>query len=129
MKSGIFIEIDGDARAYPLQVLTWNEIANDTVDGIPVTVTFCLLCNGAIVFDRRLDGTPHIFGVSGNLRNSDLRMWDHETQTWWQQLVGGAIIGGMTNKKFSTLHVPIISYGDFNAAYPDGLALSKKTDY
>jgi hypothetical protein len=107
-------------------VLTWHEIASDTVGGIPVAVTFCQLCNSAIAFDRRFDGTTHTFGVSGNLRNSDLIMWDHEPQIWWQQLTGEAIIGGLIGKRLSTLHAPIISYGDFKAAHP-GLVLSKET--
>ena len=125
----VTVEIAGDARAYPLQVLTWHEIANDTVGGVPVAVTFCPLCNSAIAFDRRLDGVVHKFGVSGNLRNSDLIMWDHETETWWQQLTGEGIIGTLAGRRLSILPAPIVSYGDFKAAHPDGLVLSKETEY
>ena len=78
----IALEIDGDARAYPLQILIWHEVANDTVGGVPVVVTFCPLCNSAIVFDRRLEGAVYDFGVSGNLINSDLIMYDRETHSW-----------------------------------------------
>ena len=83
----ISLAINGDARAYPLRVLTWHEIANDTVGGVPVAVTFCPLCNAAIVFDRRLaDGRVLDFGTTGKLRNSDLVMYDRQTESWWQQL-------------------------------------------
>ncbi len=68
----IGLEINGDARAYPLSVLMWHEIANDVVGGKPVTVTYCPLCNAAIVFDAMIDGKPHHFGTTGRLRNSDL---------------------------------------------------------
>src|SRR5262249_46852934 len=74
----IALELGGDARAYPLQVLIWHEIANDVVGGIPVTVTFCPLCHTAIAFDRRLDGQVLDFGTTGNLRDSDLLMWDRQ---------------------------------------------------
>ena len=77
----IALEINGDVRAYPLQILTWHEIVNDEVGGVPVSVTFCPLCNAAIVFDRRLDGAVYDFGISGNLRKSDLIMWDRQTSS------------------------------------------------
>ena len=123
----VALEVAEDARAYPLQILTWHEIANDTVGDIPVAVTFCPLCNSAIAFDRRLDGVVHTFGVSGLLRNSDLIMWDHETQTWWQQLTGDAIIGSLAGKRLSILPAPIVSYADFKQTHPDGLVLSRET--
>ena len=125
----VALEVDGNARAYPLQILTWHEIANDIVGDIPVAVTFCPLCNSAIAFDRRLDGVVHTFGVSGNLRNSDLIMWDHETQTWWQQLTGEAIIGSLAGKRLSILPAPIVSYADFKQAHPEGLVLSRETGH
>ena len=81
----IAVELNGEARAYPLQILTWHEIVNDFLGEVPVTVTFCPLCNSALVFDRRLDGSVYDFGVSGKLRNSDLIMWDRQTESWWQQ--------------------------------------------
>lgn len=67
------------------------EIANDTVGGVPVAVTFCPLCNTALVFDRRVQGRTLDFGVSGNLRNSDLVMYDRQTESWWQQFGGRAL--------------------------------------
>ena len=69
------------------------------VGGIPVTVTYCPLCNSAIVFDARLDGMELEFGTSGNLRNSDLVMYDRQTESWWQQFLGEAIVGELTGKK------------------------------
>ena len=80
----IIFGLNGDVRAYPLQILTWHEIVNDMVGGVPVAVTFCPLCNAALVFKSTLDGVIHDFGTSGKLRNSDLIMWDRQTESWWQ---------------------------------------------
>ena len=125
----IVLEIDGDARAYPLQILIWHEIVNDEVGGVPVTVTFCPLCNSAITFDRRLDGVVYDFGTSGNLRNSDLIMWDRQTESWWQQLTGEAIVGELTGKRLTFLPSAIISWEDFKAAHPEGQVLSRNTGF
>jgi hypothetical protein len=84
----IAVALAGVARAYPLQILTWHEIVNDTLGGVPVLVTFCPLCNSALVFDRRLDGEVYEFGTSGLLRHSDLIMYDRTSESLWQQLTG-----------------------------------------
>jgi hypothetical protein len=125
----ISLELDGDAKAYPLQILTWHEIVNDEVAGIPVTVTFCPLCNSAIAFDRRLDGVVYDFGVSGNLRNSDLIMYDRQTQTWWQQFTGDGIVGELAGRNLTILASSIISFEDFRNAFPEGKVLSRETGF
>ena len=122
-------EVNEDARAYPLQILTWHEIVNDVVGGVPVAATFCPLCNSAIVFDRRLNGVTHDFGTSGKLRNSDLIMWDRQTETWWQQFTGEAIVGELAGKTLTFLPATIVSYEDFKAANPDGKVLSRDTGF
>ena len=78
---------------------------------LPVAVTFCPLCNSAIVFDRRVDGKALRFGVSGNLRFSDLVMWDNATETWWQQLTGEAIVGEYVGRKLDMVSSQLISFG------------------
>ena len=125
----IAFEFNGDSRAYPLQILTWHEIVNDVVGGVPVSATFCPLCNAAIVFDRRLEGVVYDFGTSGKLRNSDLIMWDRQTESWWQQFTGEGIVGELAGKKLTMLTASIISFSDFRAASPDGRVLSRETGY
>ena len=120
---------DGDARAYPLQIMTWHEIVNDEVGGLPVAVTFCPLCNSAIVFDRHLDGALLTFGTSGKLRNSDLIMWDRQTESWWQQLTGEGIVGELAGKRLTFLPAAIVSWEDFKASYPSGQVLSQDTGF
>lgn len=117
------LEIDGDARAYPLRVLMWHEIVNDTVGGRPVTVTYCPLCNAALVFDRVIDGAPDTFGTTGKLRNSDLVMYDRKTESWWQQFTGEAIAGEKTGTKLSLVPSRLESWERFKARHPDGQVL------
>lgn len=123
----IALEINGDARAYPLQIITWHEIVNDTVGDVPVVVTFCPLCNSALAFDRRVDGQVFEFGVSGLLRNSDLIMYDRTTETLWQQFTGVGIVGHLTGTNLTFLATSIVSFADFRSAHPDGLILSRDT--
>ena len=99
----VVFEFNGEARAYPIGILMWHEIVNDEVGGLPITVTYCPLCNTAIVFDRRVGDRVLDFGTSGNLRNSDLVMWDRQTESWWQQITGEAIIGELTGAKLTFL--------------------------
>ncbi len=125
----ISFELNGVQRAYPLQVLMWHEVVNDVVGGVPVTVTFCPLCNSAIVFERTVNGMVLDFGTSGNLRNSDLVMWDRQTESWWQQLTGEAIVGVMAGTKLNFLPAPIVSWQDFKTHQPGGTVLSKDTGF
>lgn len=78
----IALAIAGDSRAYPLRVLTWHEIVNDTVGNVPVAVTYCPLCNAGIVFDRHVGDRLLNFGTTGKLRRSDLVMYDRQTESW-----------------------------------------------
>ena len=119
----IGLEIDGDARAYPLRILTWHEIVNDTVGGTPVAVTYCPLCNAAIVFDRRVDGAATTFGTTGLLRHSDLVMYDRATESWWQQFLGEAIVGVQTGKRLALIPARLESWADFTARFPQGRVL------
>ena len=125
----IAVTINGDSRAYPLQILTWHEIVNDTVGDVPLIVTFCPLCNSAIVFERTLDGEPVEFGTSGLLRNSDLVMYDRKTETLWQQFTGQGLIGDKAGEQLTFLPSAIISFADFREAHPDGMILSQETGF
>ncbi|MDA3859367.1 MAG: DUF3179 domain-containing protein [Roseovarius sp.] len=122
----ITVEIGGATpRAYPLRYLTWHEIVNDSVGGIPIAVTFCPLCNSGITFDRRISRGTLTFGVSGKLRNSDMVMFDRETQSWWQQAIGEAIVGDLTGTKLKALPSWMESFAQFKARNPQGLVMDE----
>ncbi|MGI9402587.1 MAG: DUF3179 domain-containing protein [Rhizobiaceae bacterium] len=119
----IMLEVNGDARAYPLSVLMWHEIANDVIGGEPVSVTYCPLCNASIVFSAMVDDRKLDFGTTGRLRNSDLIMYDRQTETWWQQFSGKAIVGELTGAKLKMLPSTTVSWATFKKKYPEGKVL------
>jgi hypothetical protein len=125
----ILFEVNDDARAYPLQILTWHEITNDVVGGEPVVVTFCPLCNTAIAFKRTVNGQVLDFGTTGRLRFSNLIMYDRQTETWWQQASGEAIAGEMTGEQLDFLPATIIGWDQFKNEYPKGRVLSRETGF
>ena len=122
----IALEVEGaEPRAYPIRYLTWHEIVNDTVGGVPVAVTFCPLCNSGITFDRRVKGQVLRFGVTGKLRRSDMVMYDAQTQSWWQQAEGRAIVGAMTGTTLRQLPSWMESWEDFKTRNPQGLVMAE----
>jgi hypothetical protein len=125
----VVFEHGGEVRGYPWQILIWHEIVNDEVGGLPVSITYCPLCNTAIAFDRRVDGEALNFGTTGKLRHSDLVMYDRQTETWWQQATGEAIVGELTGTTLSFLAAPTVAWEDFKRQYPDAVVLSRDTGY
>ena len=120
----IEIMLEGlEPRAYPLSVLIWHEIVNDTIAGRPLAITYCPLCNSAVVFERVIGGKAVEFGTTGMLRHSDLVMYDRATETWWQQFTGRAIIGTHAGDKLTMVPSRVLSFGEFKANNPDGKVL------
>lgn len=125
----VLVEVGDVAKAYPLQVLTWHEIVNDEVGGVPISVTFCPLCNTAIGFEREFDGQVLDFGTTGRLRFSNLIMYDRQTETWWQQATGDGIAGRYAGSRLNFYPANIVSWDDFRATHPDAEVLSRDTGY
>ncbi|HWP45502.1 MAG TPA: DUF3179 domain-containing protein, partial [Blastocatellia bacterium] len=125
----IAVQINGISRAYPLQILIWHEVVNDQAGAVPVVITYCSICNSAIVFDRRLDDRTLSFGIAGFIHGANMVMYDRETESWWQQFTGEAIVGDLTGKRLSRLPAQIISFAQFSSAFPGGQVLSRQTGY
>ena len=120
----ISVLLGGEHRAYPLQILMWHEIVNDTAGGVPVSVTFCPLCNSAVVYDRRVGDAVLDFGTTGKLRNSDLVMYDRQTESWWQQFTGEGIVGEHTGALLKRLPSRVESFARYRErAGSDALVL------
>ncbi len=119
----IALEIDGDARAYPLGIMIRHEIVNDVVGGLPVVVTYCPLCNASLVFSRLGEGEIFSFGVSGFLRKADLIMFDRQEENLWQQFEGRAIVGQRAGQALRLLPSRLESFGRFRARFADGKVL------
>lgn len=123
------LELNGEARAYPLQIMIWHEIVNDVVGGVPVAVTFCPLCNSALVFDRRVNGETLDFGTSGMLYKSDLVMYDRKTHSLWVQMEGKAVVGDLAGTRLKVYPAAIVGWGEWKEASPFGRVLSRDTGH
>ena len=124
----ISLVLGHDARAYPAQILVWHEIVNDTVGGVPVTVTYCPLCNTGIAFRRPvIEGKLLDFGTSGKLYHSNLVMYDRQTDSLWPQALGQAVMGPLTGTKLELVPVQIVAWTDWVAEHPHGKVLSTDT--
>jgi hypothetical protein len=124
------LELDGQLpRAYPVRYLMWHEIVNDQAGEVPVAVTFCPLCNSGLIFDRRLGGRVLEFGVSGMLRFSDMVMYDRQTDSWWQQFEGRAIVGELLGSELTPLPALLESWQSYLARNPDGLVMAEPRRY
>lgn len=117
------LTINGDARAYPLRILLWHEIVNDVVGGVPVLVSYCPLCNSGVVYDRRIGGEVLDFGNTGRLRHFDMVMYDHQTESWWQQFTGEAIVGDRSGAVLGIVPARLESLAKFRRRAPNGKLL------
>lgn len=124
---GILLEVADEPIFFPIRILMSHEIVNDERSGVPFSLTYCPLCNTAVGFDRRVDGSVLRFGVSGLLRNSDLVMWDDATVSLWQQTTGEAIVGDMAGTRLEFLPTAVIRWGDFKATHSGGDVLSRES--
>ena len=116
-------------KAYPLQILIWHEIVNDRVGDLPVSVTFCPLCNTTLAFDRRFDGRLLDFGTTGRLRHSDLVMYDRQTETWWQQATGEGIVGEYAGEQLTFVPANVMAWSDVKSQFPEAQVLSRETGH
>ena len=125
----IGLEINGEAKAYPLFILVWHEIVNDDVGGIPVSVTYCPLCYTNQVFERVIDGQEVEFGTSGKLYNSNLLMYDRFTESYWSQALGMAVTGELSGYQLNLIPFDVITWGDWKTLHPDTVVLTTNTGH
>ena len=125
----ILVEAGGAVHVYPIQILMWHEIVNDTVGDVPVSVTFCPLCNTAIAFERTLDGQVLDLGTTGRLRFSNLVMYDRQSESWWQQATGQAIAGQFVGRQLTFVPASMVAWADVKATYGAARVLSRDTDH
>jgi len=126
----IALEIGGDARAYPARILLWHEIVNDEMGGVPVSITYCPLCNTGVVFRRPVvDGELLDFGTSGKLYHSNLVMYDRQTNSLWPQALGRAIRGPLLGDELEIVPSQIVGFGAWAESAPGGRVLSIETGH
>ena len=127
------VEINGDARAYPLRILDWHEMLNDVIGGVPVSLAYCTLCGSGILFDTTVEGRekPLVFGSSGFLYRSNKLMYDTETHSLWTQFTGRPVVGELTGSgiELNTRPVVITSWADWLRDHPNTKVLSLETGH
>ena len=121
------LTIDGQTKAYPIRIMTWHEIVNDQLAGVPVAVTYCPLCNSGVAFERTVSGEATTFGVSGKLYADNLVMYDRLTESLWPQLTGQASVGVLTGTQLESIPVGAVGWRQFREEHPDAQVLSRST--
>ena len=125
----IGVELGNETRAYPVPILMWHELVNDVLGGTPILVSFCPLCGTGIVFDRRIAGTTHRFGVSGLLYQSDMLMYDVESESLWSQIAARAVTGDARDRRLRLVRSKMATWGEWKRAHPETSVLSTQTGY
>ncbi len=123
------VEVNGIAKAYPIHILNYHEIVNDQFGHLPVVITYCPLCGSGIAFNAEVDGKRKTFGVSGLLYNSDVLLYDRETESLWSQIIAEAITGEEMGKKLQIIPTSNTTWGEWRQKYPESLVLSSKTGF
>ena len=123
------IEIAGQARAYPIDILNWHEIVNDEIDGRRFAITYCPLCGTAVAFDAEIDGEATDFGVSGLLYNSDVLLYDRATESLWSQIMAQSVAGPRAGTRLAMLPISHTTWQDWIVRHPDTLVLSRETGH
>jgi len=121
------LNINGDIRAYPVQILVWHEIVNDNIKGSPIAITYCPLCFTNQVFNRTINGQTIEFGTSGKLYNSNLVMYDRTSKSLWSQALGEGIVGKYAGVKLERIPFDVAYWKEWKQLYPDTKVLSRDT--
>lgn len=121
----VYMQLDGEVHAHPVQILMWHEIVNDTIAGVPVAVTYCPLCNSAVSYSREINGVVTTFGTSGRLFASALVMYDRATESLWTHFDGRAVVGVLAGEQLDPIPSPLLAWSDFKAAFPGGRVLDR----
>ena len=120
---------DKEAKAYPIRILNWHEIVNDTLDRRPVLISYCPLCGTGMAFDPVINGKKYTFGVSGLLYKSDVLMYDHQTESLWSQIKQEAVTGDLTGTRLTLLPMIHTTWGKWKSEHPNSLVLSTDTGF
>ncbi len=126
---GVYVENNGDERFYPYNILVWHEIVNDEIGGKKVAVTFCPLCGSAVVFDPTVNGKTLMFGVSGLLHESNLVMYDRQTESFWSQSTGESIVGEHLGIKLNLVAFKLITLEQAKRKHPNTQIMTTNTGY
>ncbi len=123
------ISMGNMAKAYPVRILNWHEIVNDRIGEDKFVITFCPLCGTGIAFSSLIQETELRFGVSGLLYNSDVLLYDLETESLWSQIMGTAVTGSLKGTRLTLLPLLQTSWIKWQELHPETLVLSEQTGF
>ncbi len=123
------VVVDGIAKAYPIAIMNYHEIVNDKFNKTPVVITYCPLCGSGVAYLAGIDGKSRTFGVSGLLFNSDVLLYDRQSESLWSQLMSEAVTGPMKGTKLEIIPTSNTSWEDWKDRYPNTLTLSTETGF
>lgn len=123
------VYFNGISKAYPVRILNYHEIVNDEFDSHPIVVTFCPLCGSGLAFNAMIDGEKRTFGVSGLLYNSDVLLYDRQSETLWSQILSEGVAGQLAGKKLEVIQTYNTSWKNWKNQYPNTLVLSTNTGF
>ena len=123
------VVLHGEARAYPIAILNWHEIVNDEINGQHFAVTYCPLCGTAVAFEASIDGKATDFGVSGLLYNSDVLLYDRETESLWSQILGKAVAGKRVGKHLTPIPISHTTWRAWRSKHPATQVMSDETGH
>lgn len=123
------IVLEGQAKAYPINILNWHEIVNDTIDGNHFVITYCPLCGTGVAFSASIGRKKLRFGVSGLLYNSDVLLYDRTTESLWSQIMGQAVTGRFKGTRLQMLPLRHTTWSEWRSRHPETSVLSTKTGY
>ncbi len=123
------LDLKGEQKAYPVKILNWHEVVNDKIQDLPIAITWCTLSGAAKVFKRQIEGQTLTFGISGRVYNSNVVMYDRQTETFWQQMTGEGIVGKLFGSKLEQIPVDTLTWEEWKTAHPNTKVLSIKTGY
>ena len=121
------VYLHNTARAYPIKILNWHEIVNDQINDSNFVVTFCPLCGSGVVFDAIVGSETLDFGVSGLLYNSDVLLYDRQTNSLWSQLLRQGVSGTYAHINLSVIPVQHTTWRHWQEQYPQTAVLSTDT--
>jgi hypothetical protein len=124
-----YVTASGRAYAYPVRILNFHEIVNEQLDGVPLLISYCPLCRSGVVYDRRLEGETLTFGNTSALFESDLVMYDHQTNSYWWQVAGRSIVGTLAGQSLTPLPSQTARWEAWREQHPETLVLSRETGF
>jgi hypothetical protein len=129
-QDAVFVaELDKEIYVFPQSIMVWHEIVNEEINGEKLSITYCPLTGSAIGYYGNLSAGSTDFGTSGKLINSNLIMYDRQTESYWSQILGQAISGPLAGEKLDRFQLTWTNWSNIKAKYERANVLSNKTGF